>query len=149
MSLATLVTSSEAAAPTTNVGAPYKFLDFFEESDSESFAGRDRDIQECVDRITTQRVFVLYARSGFGKTSLLKAGLFPRLRQQGLRPVYIRTLENPSGDLHAALLAETAAGPSSSFDHDESERIAGERPAVRAARGQRPRNESSQYRFQQ
>ena len=128
MSLATLVTSSEAAAPTTNVGAPYKFLDFFEESDSESFAGRDRDIQECVDRITTQRVFVLYARSGFGKTSLLKAGLFPRLRQQGLRPVYIRTLENPSGDLHAALLAETAAGPSSSFDHDESERIAGEGP---------------------
>jgi len=121
VNLATLTSPADAAVDVTGAGEPYKFLDFFEESDRESFAGRDRDIQDCLDRITTQRVFVLYARSGYGKTSLLKAGLFPRLRGQGLRPVYIRTLQNPVGDLHAALLAEAGPAPSSSLDRNGRE----------------------------
>ena len=116
MSPSSLTSPPDAAVGVASAGEPYKFLDFFEERDRESFAGRDRDIQECLDRITTLSVFVLYARSGYGKTSLLKAGLFPRLRGQGLRPVYIRTLKNPVGDLHAALLAEAGPAPWPSLD---------------------------------
>ena len=33
---------------------------------------------------------LLYGQSGLGKSSLLRAGLFPRLRDEGLLPVYIR-----------------------------------------------------------
>ena len=33
---------------------------------------------------------VLFGKSGLGKTSLVQAGLFPRLRQQNVLPVYVR-----------------------------------------------------------
>ena len=35
-------------------------------------------------------VTVLYGRSGLGKTSLLRAGLFPLLRERHFLPVYVR-----------------------------------------------------------
>ena len=35
-------------------------------------------------------VTVLYGRSGLGKTSLLRAGLFPALREENFLPVYVR-----------------------------------------------------------
>ena len=61
MSPSSLTSPPDAVVGAVTAGEPYKFLDFFEERDRESFAGRDRDIQECLDRITTLRVFVLYA----------------------------------------------------------------------------------------
>ena len=33
---------------------------------------------------------VLYGLSGLGKTSLLRAGLFPKLREKDVFPIYIR-----------------------------------------------------------
>ena len=33
---------------------------------------------------------MLFGRSGLGKSSLLKAGVFPRLRELGFVPIYIR-----------------------------------------------------------
>ena len=129
MSPSSLTSPPDAVVGAATAGEPYKFLDFFEERDRESFAGRDRDIQECLDRITTLRVFVLYAHSGHGKTSLLKAGLFPRLREQGLRPVYIRTLKDPVGDLQSALLAEAGPAPSPSLDGEGRETSAEAGPA--------------------
>ena len=35
-------------------------------------------------------VTVLYGRSGLGKTSLLRAGLFPLLRERDFLPIYVR-----------------------------------------------------------
>ena len=71
--------------PAELTAAPYKFLDYFDERDAPSFAGRDQDIAEMVSRVTANRTLVLFARSGLGKTSLLKAGVFPRLRERGFR----------------------------------------------------------------
>src|SRR5690349_19231849 len=84
---------------------PYKFLDYFGDSaeDQRRFGGRQREIREIVARITNGRTFVLYGRSGIGKTSLLLAGVFPALRERGFRPVYVRTLSAPLADLHQAL----------------------------------------------
>ena len=90
-------------------GNPYKFLDYFEESDEAAFAGRDQDIAEVVSKVCARRTLVLFGRSGLGKTSLLKAGVFPKLRDRGYHPVYVRTLTDPSADLRAALLAEAGA----------------------------------------
>jgi hypothetical protein len=86
----------------------YKELDFYEEQDANLFAGRDRDIDNVVARVTTQRVLVLYGRSGFGKTSLLLAGVIPRLQRvaprRKYRPLYVRVLgADPLADLEDAL----------------------------------------------
>src|SRR5258708_10194156 len=59
---------------------PYKFLDYFEEKDRLSFAGRERDIGEIVARISVDPTVVLYGRSGLGKSSLLLARVFPGFR---------------------------------------------------------------------
>ena len=95
---------------------PYKFLDYFEEADEDSFAGRDRDINDAMARISKARTFLLYGRSGLGKTSLLKAGVFPRLRARGYRPVYVRTLTDPLNDLYAAVAEQLGGGPNASLD---------------------------------
>jgi len=84
---------------------PYKELDYFEENihDRERFAGRDHDIEEVVARISSTRAFVLYGRSGLGKTSLLLSGVFPILRKEGFLPIYVRTLDQPLQGLEKIL----------------------------------------------
>ena len=104
MSLA--LDSPPPEAATKRPDNPYKFLDYFDERDEPAFAGRDQDIAEMVSKISSNRTLVLFGRSGLGKTSLLKAGVFPRLRERGYHPVYVRTLSDPSADLRAALHAE-------------------------------------------
>ena len=54
------------------------------------FCGRDNESFD-VSRLIDNNIFVtLYGRSGTGKTSLLNAGIFPRLRQEHYFPVSIR-----------------------------------------------------------
>lgn len=97
------VGSAQLNTPDDLSREPYKFLDFFNEKDDRTFAGRERDINEVVAGITTDRAFVLYSRSGLGKTSLLLAGVFPELRKRGFQPIYCRVLESPLGDMREAL----------------------------------------------
>src|SRR4051812_21880551 len=51
--------------------------------------GRDREINELADLVIANRIVFLYAPSGAGKTSLLQAGLLPRLeaRRFSARPI--------------------------------------------------------------
>lgn len=54
------------------------------------FCGRD-DESHNVTQLVTGNIFVtLYGKSGTGKTSLLNAGVFPRLRQKRYLPISIR-----------------------------------------------------------
>ena len=54
------------------------------------FCGRDNEIYD-VSQLVDDNIFVtLYGKSGTGKTSLLNAGVFPRLRDMGYMPVRIR-----------------------------------------------------------
>lgn len=86
--------------------SPFKFLDYYEESDRATLGGRDEDSAAIVAGITKSRSFVLYGRSGIGKTSVLLAGVFPLLRGRGWVPIYVRMLENPTADLHERVAAE-------------------------------------------
>jgi hypothetical protein len=96
--------AAPSAAPIETVSSgPFKFLDYYVEADHPVFAGRDADIKEVVARIVVDRTFVLYGRSGLGKTSLLLAGVFPALRERGFQPVHVRTLESPLQDLRDAI----------------------------------------------
>jgi hypothetical protein len=69
---------------------PWPGLESFQEDERAFFFGRERESAALLEQVLDTAVTVLYGRSGLGKTSLLKAGLFPRLREQGFLPVYAR-----------------------------------------------------------
>jgi ABC-type phosphate transport system ATPase subunit len=52
----------------------------YEEGDWELFFGRDRDVDIIVQKLATEQLTVLLGVSGSGKTSLIRAGLVPLLR---------------------------------------------------------------------
>jgi hypothetical protein len=55
----------------------------FEDTDRRSFFGRESEIREMLSLVVAERVVLLYAASGAGKTSLLQAGLIPLLQEEG------------------------------------------------------------------
>ncbi len=55
----------------------------FERNERNLFFGRDREISELLSLVTSSRVVLCYAPSGAGKTSLINAGLQPRLEKEG------------------------------------------------------------------
>jgi len=91
--------------------SPYKGLESFDESDRLLFYGRDRVIREMQARASTARLLVVSGPSGTGKSSVVKAGLLPVLREEGWRilPV-IRPGIHPLAELEKALPAIGAPG---------------------------------------
>jgi hypothetical protein len=65
------------------------------------FTGREAEIAELVRSVISNRLFVLYSKSGIGKTSLLNAGLFPELRARGYAPLSVRFEPANSADAPA------------------------------------------------
>ena len=63
-------------------------------SEGQKLFGRDREIEALTEIILNHPAIVLYGKSGIGKSSLLKAGVFPQLRQNAMVPVYIRLVHN-------------------------------------------------------
>lgn len=76
---------------------PYKRLDFYETKDAPIFFGREQEIQTLCSLIHAHRLVLFYGPSGAGKTSLLLAGVLPRLEQTEMeyQPFYLRTLDDP------------------------------------------------------
>src|SRR3954454_4092956 len=69
---------------------PWPGLESFEENAHDYFFGRDRETVSLLNHVRDAAVTVLYGRSGLGKTSLLRAGLFPALREENFLPIYVR-----------------------------------------------------------
>ncbi len=67
------------------------------------FFGRDSAARELADKILANHVVTVYARSGLGKTSLLKAGVAPLLRDQGYLPLFVRVNDLRVGPYPALL----------------------------------------------
>jgi len=84
-------------------GQPYKYLDSYSEIDGELFRGRTGDVAELSGCIVGSEAVVLYGNSGVGKTSLLEAGIHPKLRQQGIEFVRTRVLPDPARGICSAL----------------------------------------------
>ena len=61
---------------------PYKGLQPYEEQDSDNFYGRDHEARILMDKILTNKLTLLFAASGVGKSSLLQAGIMPKLRKR-------------------------------------------------------------------
>ncbi|WP_367156030.1 hypothetical protein [Methylomonas sp. HYX-M1] len=69
---------------------PWPWLEAFPESAQAFFNGRDEEKAALLRCVLSAPVTVLFGKSGLGKSSLLQAGLFPKLREQRLLPVYRR-----------------------------------------------------------
>ncbi|MBZ5491576.1 MAG: hypothetical protein LAO76_11655 [Acidobacteriia bacterium] len=69
---------------------PWPGLTYYTEQQHQLFFGREPEIAELVRMIQRETLTVLYGRSGLGKTSLLRAGVVPRLRSGVYLPVLLR-----------------------------------------------------------
>lgn len=67
----------------------YKGPKYYEETDKDIFYGRDKETQELYYLVENCDFCVCYAESGEGKSSLINAGLSPRLRENDFLPVRI------------------------------------------------------------
>jgi archaellum component FlaC len=69
---------------------PWPGLNAFDEASAEYFYGRFRESTELAHLVQRELLSVLFGQSGSGKSSLLRAGLFPVIRPKGFFPIYIR-----------------------------------------------------------
>ena len=65
--------------------APYVGLDYFAEDEAELFFGRDAERKRIISNLRASRLTLLYAQSGVGKSSLLRAGVAARLGELARR----------------------------------------------------------------
>ncbi len=85
------------AAPVATVDEqnPWLGLVSFTEETRDYFHGREEEAAELGRRVQRKLLTVLFGQSGLGKTSILQAGLVPRLRPEGFCPVYVRLDYDP------------------------------------------------------
>lgn len=94
---------ADQSAPSPPIGVPIRTPNpfvgprAFEEQDQSYFYGREQEVRQLAALVIAQRVVLLYAPSGAGKTSLLQAGLIPLLHRQ--KRIEVLPIGRVSGDL--------------------------------------------------
>ncbi|MDJ0677413.1 MAG: caspase family protein [Calothrix sp. MO_167.B42] len=73
----------ENAPPLNRENNPYKGLQSYDEKDSHLFFGRTEQIKQLYQKVVANKypLTIVLGASGTGKSSLMKAGLLPRLRK--------------------------------------------------------------------
>lgn len=99
---------SEQTASPADRKRRYPGVHSFEERDQTQFFGRHAAADELLLRVLSVRLLLQFAPSGVGKTSLLAAGLFPRLRLHQYFPFFVR-LNQPGEKLVEAVHRSLAA----------------------------------------
>ncbi|MCH9696904.1 MAG: hypothetical protein K0U68_02265, partial [Gammaproteobacteria bacterium] len=61
---------------------PYRALNYFREEDAPLFFGRESMAERLLEKVKNNQLVALVGNSGTGKSSLVRAGLVPLLRQQ-------------------------------------------------------------------
>jgi WD40 repeat protein len=83
---------------------PYRFLDYYEESDRSLFFARERETELLLSDVIATQLVVLFAKTGSGKTSLINAGVRPRLEKLGYATFYVRVEQDPTEAARKALM---------------------------------------------
>ncbi|MDS4030946.1 MAG: HEAT repeat domain-containing protein [Candidatus Contendobacter sp.] len=108
-----------------SVPSPYKGLRPYEEQDRDNFFSREKECRILIDKILVNKLTLLFAASGVGKSSLLQAAVLPRLKDprhenrdgvyyndwvspplEGLKQQVLKTLQQQSLLENVALPAE-------------------------------------------
>ena len=92
--------------------SPLRGLIPFAESERDVFFGRDREVEELARLVVGEgyRAGLLYGEAGVGKSSLLRAGLIPHLRDQGVFALVCEDISDPLTSFGNALLGATNIG---------------------------------------
>ncbi len=69
---------------------PFLGLKSYEEEHKKWFGGRIKEVEKLLTLIEDNLLTILFGKSGIGKTSLIKAGLLPKLRKNFYLPIYVR-----------------------------------------------------------
>ncbi len=77
---------------------PYRSLKAFRFADAGILAARDQEIERLVRLITMYRGVLLYGESGAGKSSVVNAGVLPRLAEDGFWPHRVRVQPRPGSE---------------------------------------------------
>ncbi|GGW60011.1 hypothetical protein GCM10010503_41560 [Streptomyces lucensis JCM 4490] len=99
-------------SPAGPLRGPYVGLAAFRTEDADLFFGRERLVEDILTTLSRNRAVALVGASGAGKSSLLRAGLLPRLnRDEPRRPVRLLTPgPRPGERLKNALAARPESG---------------------------------------
>ena len=99
-------------------GSPFRGLAPFEPSHSTVFFGRETAIARIIARLRSTSFLLIIGASGSGKSSLLRAGLLPRIVRPGVMPevdlwrtALLLPAKDPAGRLAEAVFADTGLGP--------------------------------------
>lgn len=82
---------------------PYPGLRPFDSDQAEYFVGREADVSTCLDRLAEFPLLVVVGASGSGKSSLVRAGVVPALREAGRSVVVLTPGTSPVASLASAL----------------------------------------------
>ncbi|GJD19152.1 WD-repeat protein [Rivularia sp. IAM M-261] len=106
---------------------PYKGLAAFRESDAKFYFGRDKFVADLLDAVYNMPLVPIVGASGSGKSSLVFAGLVPKLRSaRDVKIVSFRPENKPFDNLAVALSkldldnAGAQIGLDSNWRHDET-----------------------------
>jgi HEAT repeat protein len=86
-------------------------LDWYDECDAGHFIGRSDDANQILGKLMPHPILRLIGPSGIGKSSLVRAGLLPKVRESGWRACVIRPFEDPAQHVPSQLTAELIASP--------------------------------------
>ncbi|MEO5622601.1 MAG: hypothetical protein ABJB02_03025 [Dokdonella sp.] len=109
-----MITGAAEDAVAIDPENPWLGLFSYSEESRAFFHGRDDETAELCRRVQRKLLTVLFGQSGLGKTSLLRAGIVPRLRAEGYCPIYVRIdyapgSPAPSEQIKQAIFRATAA----------------------------------------
>ena len=95
---------ARALALTAAAGVnPYRGLRAYDEADAASFHGRATVVSELIEHLSTSRFVTVVGASGSGKSSVVRAGLLPRLRADDVVVVTMIPGDDPIGALRVGL----------------------------------------------
>jgi hypothetical protein len=106
--------SGAAAQVAVDAQHPWLGLASFTEETRGYFYGREDEVAELARRVQRKLLTILFGQSGLGKTSILRAGIVPKLRPEGYCPVYVRIdyspeSPSPAEQIKQAIFRETQA----------------------------------------
>ncbi len=91
--------AADAARISIDEENPWPGLAAFDEDAQDFFNGRETETAELSRLILNAPLTVLFGASGLGKTSLLQAGAFPKLRAANVLPIYVRLVVSGTAPL--------------------------------------------------
>ena len=78
---------------------PFKFLDAYNQNDTEIFFGRDEEIKVLYEMVFQNSILLVYGASGTGKTSLIQCGLAGKFKSYDWLALTVRR----GSDMNASL----------------------------------------------